>query len=436
MSDKGLFSMTHAWRSTGDKRTIVFNYQPSLEIVEYLITMQNTLRQALQVGYQLALRNNTKQIPSAIDIRKILKAWYKEHIPYNSHHINPICKSASSLLKSYRKNHHGQIGLPIVQKISARIDAELLKIIDNQLRISLQPRVFTFIPIVTNHRHYNYYIEHGSLSEVLVTDKIVCLTFVVRKESKPLAHMFVAQDINFKTIDSTKTEVDPLNHDVTITAVTTQSVKNIVRIQNDFSRRRQQLQKHIKNPQKRTKKLRQTRTRQRNRVTNALHKLTTETVRNNPDSSFIFENLTGIRKTATKGKKSKKFRSYLNRWAYRQYQTMIEYKSKYKTVYINPRGTSTFCPVCDEWRVNRKERLKHPAWKISYCQTCVNNYVRDRLASLAISVRGHRLCGYPFTVSGNASWQQMKYEYQYVQQQPKLLRADGIDVANASNLSV
>ena len=34
---------------------------------------------------------------------------------------------------------------------------------------------------------------------------------------------------------------------------------NIVSIQNDFSRRRRKLQKHIKNPQKRKKKLKQTR---------------------------------------------------------------------------------------------------------------------------------------------------------------------------------
>ena len=61
--------MTHAWRSIGDKRTIVFNYQPSPEIKEYLTTMQNAFRQALQIGYQLAISNSTNQIPSAIDIR-------------------------------------------------------------------------------------------------------------------------------------------------------------------------------------------------------------------------------------------------------------------------------------------------------------------------------------------------------------------------------
>ncbi|MEM0097671.1 MAG: zinc ribbon domain-containing protein [Conexivisphaerales archaeon] len=47
---------------------------------------------------------------------------------------------------------------------------------------------------------------------------------------------------------------------------------------------------------------------------------------------------------------------------------MIEYKSSFKTVYVNPRGTSE-CPVCGD---------KHQAWGISKCETCGVDY--DRLA--------------------------------------------------------
>ncbi|MEM3196636.1 MAG: zinc ribbon domain-containing protein [Conexivisphaerales archaeon] len=67
---------------------------------------------------------------------------------------------------------------------------------------------------------------------------------------------------------------------------------------------------------------------------------------------------------------------------------MIEYKSSFKTVYVNPRGTSSECPVCGD-------KLKHQAWGISKCETCSVDYDRDRLASLAITLRGLRLCGYP-----------------------------------------
>ncbi|MEM0146786.1 MAG: hypothetical protein QXH66_07410, partial [Conexivisphaerales archaeon] len=72
----------------------------------------------------------------------------------------------------------------------------------------------------------------------------------------------------------------------------TQSISDIAHIQNDF-RRRKSLQKH--NKQKKYRKLRQTRGRQKNRVNDALQKLTTQIVKENPGASFAFEDLNGIR---------------------------------------------------------------------------------------------------------------------------------------------
>jgi transposase len=106
----------------------------------------------------------------------------------------------------------------------------------------------------------------------------------------------LVQDLNFKSVDSTKASLS--SSQPSLTSVDTRSLKEIVRIQNDFSRRRRALQRHVKNPQKRAKKLRETRGRQRNRIKDALHKLSTKTVRENPDASFVFEDLRGIRKTS------------------------------------------------------------------------------------------------------------------------------------------
>ena len=269
----------------------------------------------------------------------------------------------------------------------------------------------------------------GKLAEVLLTDTRIALTFVIRTDAKPVANTFCASDLNFATLDNTKTVVDPQTKEVTITETRTRSIASIARIQNDFSRRRHQLQKHIPNPQKRHQKLRETRNRQHHRVTNALHQQSTTTIRENPDTSFIFENLTNIRESTPKGTKSKKFRTYLHRWPFRLYQHMIDYKSAYKTIYVNPRGTSTYCPVCGDQR----SRLKHPTWGESLSGSCAEDYDRNRLARLAISVRGHQLCGSPFTVSENASWQAMKNEYRYTQSSPERLRAGGTKSAHASN---
>ena len=76
----------------------------------------------------------------------------------------------------------------------------------------------------------------------------------------------------------------------------------------------QKLQKHVKNPQKRSKKLKQTRGRQRRRIKDALHKQSNTIVREHPDASFVLEDMKGIRKSGED--KGKRFRTYLNRWPY------------------------------------------------------------------------------------------------------------------------
>ncbi len=198
----------------------------------------------------------------------------------------------------------------------------------------------------------------------------------------------------------------------------------IVRIQNDFSRRRKEIQKHVRNPQKRDRKLQQTKGRQRRRIKDELHKKSTAMVRDHPDTSFVFEDLTGIRKSGEN--KEKKFRTYLNRWPYSMFQKMVEYKSGNRTMYVDPRGTSSECPVCGE-------KLKHPAWKISRCVNCDQDYDRDRLASLAITLRGLDLCGDPFPVSASASWQSMKNEYLYLGHVPDMPEAGRTETAYATN---
>jgi putative transposase len=203
-----------------------------------------------------------------------------------------------------------------------------------------------------------------------------------------------------------------------------------VQVQNDFSRRRRRLQLHVRNPEKRVKKLAETRGRQRDRVRDELHKLSTRLLMENPDTSFIFEDLKDIRRNGEKKHgttSSKKLRTYLNRWPYKMFQSMVEYKSRCRTLYVSPRGTSSKCPVCGG-------KLEHPAWAISRCKTCGADYDRDRLASLAILQRGLRLCGRPFAVSADASWQPMRNEYLYAPGERKVWGAGGTEqAANAPN---
>jgi putative transposase len=150
-------------------------------------------------------------------------------------------------------------------------------------------------------------------------------------------------------------------------------------------------------------------------------------VKENPDASFVFENLKGIRGGSEGKKVSKRFRTYLNRWPYRMYQSMVDYKSPKRTKYVSPRGTSSKCPVCGG-------KLEHPAWAVSRCRTCGVDYDRNRLASLAILCRGLRLCGQPpFAVSADASWKALRDEYLHTCGTPAVIGAGWTETSSAPN---
>jgi putative transposase len=418
--------LSHPWKSSGEKRTIAWEYSPPEGIVSYLKDMRDAIKYSLHVAYRDTIIEEGR-IPSPIRLRREVREWFYSRYDYARHHINPVCRAAVAMLRSYRKNHHGELRIPGVKRFAMRIDGELFRIVDEDscIRVTLQPNHYAWIPINRGNKHYREY-STGRPSELLVTDTKICLTFAVGKEKGPLGSMLIASDLNFGSVDSTRAAIR--DGTAKLVSVRTESIRRIVMLQNDFSRRRRMLQQHIGNPQKRAMKLRETRGRQRNRIKDALHKLSTEVVKANPDASFVFENLKGIGRNGEKNT-SKRFRTYLNRWPYRLCQSMVEYKSLNRTVYVSPRGTSSECPVCGG-------ELKHPTWAVSRCRKCGVDYDRNRLASLAILCRGLRLCGQPFAVSADASWQQMRNEYLRTPDQPERGGAGWTDTVSAPNGNV
>ncbi|MEM0146464.1 MAG: hypothetical protein QXH66_05725 [Conexivisphaerales archaeon] len=60
--------MSHPWKSRGDKRTIVGRYEPQEEVMKYLTDMQNAIRYAIEVAYEMAIRDHNR-IPSPIALK-------------------------------------------------------------------------------------------------------------------------------------------------------------------------------------------------------------------------------------------------------------------------------------------------------------------------------------------------------------------------------
>ena len=395
--------MSHVWKSSGEKRTIWWYYEPSDQIMFYLKDMRDAVHYGVLKAEEL--RRINKKMPSPIDLRREIKTWFDSTYSYAKHHINPVCRISIAILRSFRKNRKDK-KFPDVRKLSMRLDSELVKLQDGFLRITIRSAEYEYIPINRKHSKFNEYSEFG-ISELLLTERKVVLSFK-RPNNKEIGEKKIGVDTNFSNLSMT------VVNEGKITDVLVKSTKDVVKIQNDFSRRRTKAQKHIRNPQKRDRKLRHARGRQRNRVRDELHKLSRKLVDANSDATFIVEDLTNIKKTAKP--ESKNLRKNLNRWPYAEFLRMIEYKSQNKTIKVNPGGTSSECPVCGG-------RLKHPTWKISRCENCGRDYERDRLASLAITLRGLDLCGDPFPVSAESSLPSMMDEYLYVRNQPEIPEA-------------
>jgi len=85
--------------------------------------------------------------------RRSLKRYYDNNMNYAKHHIDPVCRSAIAILRSYKKNNNGELKIIEAKKLSMRIDSELTRIENNKLRITIRPNEYEYIPIVTKIKH-------------------------------------------------------------------------------------------------------------------------------------------------------------------------------------------------------------------------------------------------------------------------------------------
>ena len=236
--------MNHAWASWGEKRTIWWYYVPPVRIMKYLRDMKYAVHHGLLKAEEMRRRNG--RIPSPIDLGREIKPWFDSTYDYAKHHINPVCRSSIAILRSFLKNRKGK-KYPEAKKLSMRMDSELMKLQDGFIRITIRPHEYEYIPVNENHSRYDEYSKYG-ISEILLTDRKVVISFR-KPENKEIRCRKIGIDVNFSNISMTV-----INHGV-IENVFTKPTNIIMRIQNDYSRRRKLTQKNVKNPQKRHRKL-------------------------------------------------------------------------------------------------------------------------------------------------------------------------------------
>ncbi|MHB2035243.1 MAG: zinc ribbon domain-containing protein, partial [Nitrososphaerales archaeon] len=118
-----------------------------------------------------------------------------------------------------------------------------------------------------------------------------------------------------------------------------------------------------------------------------IHKITSRIVKQAKKQNFgiALENIKGIRKLYRKGNgQGKGYRFRLNSWTFGMFQRQIEYKAKREglpVIYVNARGTSARCSICDDKMFVKENRML-------YCATCKRVIDRDENAAVNIRNRG------------------------------------------------
>ncbi len=419
--------MTHLWRrASGEIRTVFWHYDAPKEIMDYLADMRDATQYAVVAGFYSMRNDFKKRIPSPITLRSLIQDWFFSRYDYSRRHLDFACKKAVTVLKTNQPNKRGKLSVPVVRNLSITIDYRRFKLVGEMIRITLQPGRYVWIPLNKRNKHFEEYSK-GKAVTLDLTKDTVYLTFNLGPGRKEIGRVLAGCDMNFGSVEISKARMTDGENGKSIALLGASSIPTgrITEIQDDFLSHRRRLQLHVRNPAKRQRLLRRMRARCQNRVKDTLHKLTTRMVEENPEASFVFENLRGMR-TNRKVRSIKKLRASVNRWPQRMYQQMAMYKSPNKAFFVSPKGTSSNCPICNG-------KMEHPSWMMGRCANCGVDYERNRLTSLAILLRGLHKCGYPFTMSADASWQSVKDEYLYPTGQPESCGEGGTEAANAPN---
>lgn len=151
--------------------------------------------------------------------------------------------------------------------------------------------------------------------------------------------------------------------------------KQIKQKKNHYKKVRSQLQsKNTKSSRRRLKTIGQRESRWMNDVNHCLSKAL---VLNNPNSLFVLEDLSGIRKIKT----SKKMRGNLHSWSFYDLRQKIEYKSLLygcETLIVDPHYTSQTCPKCGN--IDKKNRSKEI--HLFTCTSCRYQSNDDRIGAM------------------------------------------------------
>jgi len=298
---------------------------------------------------------NEKNIPS---VKTLHRKFYHElrSKGFRAHHVKQIYYYARSIVRTVKKSNGNK---PVLKKLTARIDRYdykldlekqelIVKVLDGkEIKVKLVALKERFIKYMS-WRNYELIIKYDG------SRFWICIEF--RKEVKQYSpRSILAIDVNFDNvtilIKNSGRVIKVRRFSFPLRKALCHRIW-IERIQKRYPKRWKYVKGIREAIRKHGRKI-------RNIINNSCHKIAEEITNTaiKQRSLIVVENLKNIR---INGKKSNKFNKKLSLWAYHKLLSYIEYECLEKGIplmKVNPKGTSSLCPKCNNKLIAFKGRI-------------------------------------------------------------------------------
>ncbi len=352
-------------------KSVSFRYACPDELSSLLEEFRLMINDAIRIAVKEKPRNRFSLIELAYPRLK----EYRLH----SHYILSACEIAYSVYTNKSRK-----SIPYVRRAFLKLDNQSYQLNHLLLRIPTAPGNYIFLTLHASPYHLSY-VDNPDLKRgsVTITERAVSVSF---SRMVPMAepHGYVGVDVNEKNVTISSTG----GYSKSFT-----ELKEVVEIKERYRELRAKIGKVTRQDSRINKQLyAKYGVRERNRTLQRIHRITKEIVEcaQANQNGIKMEKLTGIGRLYRRGNgKGTSFRGRMNGWVFHQIQGQIEYKARWDGVvnlYVNPRGTSSYCPECGSHVVRLAERKL-------YCALCDKTWDRDALASkniMAVAVPAAR----------------------------------------------
>ena len=346
---------------------VKFGYDPTPQTLDLLSTFRDMVNDAIRICLDEKTRGR-------LNLRNRIYRDFRNRYGVTSCLPYSVAEVAWSIAKKHKRWHRR----PYAKRLMFKMDAAKFSLNYSILSLPFKKGERVLIPL----RYAEYqrsFLMDKTLKKGSVTMTESCIVIAFSKEiaaTDPSRR--VGYDLNEKSIIGS----DGTRHDLS----------EVARLHTLYGVRRSKFYERHPDDRRVKKKFASSR-REKERVSQALHRISTlivEKARANKEA-IVLERLKGIRCAHKRGNgEGTARRRRIALWPFRQLQSYIEYKARWAGVpleYVSAAYTSKTCHICGY--INRSLKLTDRSW---LCPQCGAMLDRDLNAAINIERRGKIRC--------------------------------------------